>query len=88
MNKAELNQSLEFLNNPTGELQIIMYACFEGRDVKKLDIKAEDLTPIRKMFVDSVNRAVIEKEEFSVMSMIWICLKNYKSWKGLSEMMI
>lgn len=29
MNKAELNQSLEFLNNPTGELQIIMYACFE-----------------------------------------------------------
>lgn len=66
MNKAELNQSLEFLNNPTGELQIIMYACFEGRDVKKLDIKAEDLPPIRQMFVDSVNRAVIEKEEFSV----------------------
>ena len=43
-----------------------MYACFEGRDVKKLDIKAEDLPPIRQMFVDSVNRAVIEKEEFSV----------------------
>ena len=49
MNKAELNQSLEFLNNPTGELQIIMYACFEGRDVKKLDIKAEDLPPRRQL---------------------------------------
>lgn len=66
MNKAELNQSLDFLNNPTGELQIILYASFKEQTIKKLDIKAEDLPPIRQLFVDSVNRAVIDKEEFSV----------------------
>lgn len=66
MNKAELNQSLEFLNNPTGELQIIIYACFEEQATKKLDIKAEDLPPIRRLFVDSVNNAIISQEEFTV----------------------
>ena len=66
MNKAELNQSLEFLNNPTGELQIIMYACFEEQVVKKLDIKSEDLPPILRLFVDSVNNAIIAQEEFTV----------------------
>lgn len=66
MNKAELNQSLEFLNNPTGELQIIMYACFEEQVTKKLDIKAEDLPPIRRLFVDSVNNAIVTQEEFTV----------------------
>lgn len=66
MNKAELNQSLEFLNNPTGELQIIMYACFEEQVVKKLDVKSEDLPPIRRLFVDSVNNAIIAQEEFTV----------------------
>jgi len=66
MNKAELNQSLEFLNNPTGELQIIMYACFEEQATKKLDIKAEDLPSIRRLFVDSVNNAIISQEDFTV----------------------
>lgn len=66
MNKAELNQSLEFLNNPTGELQIIMYACFEEQVVKKLDVKSEDLPPIRRLFVDSVNNAIVAQEEFTV----------------------
>jgi hypothetical protein len=66
MNKAELNQSLEFLNNPTGELQIIMYACFEEQATKKLDIKAEDLPPIRRLFVDSVNNAIVAQEDFTV----------------------
>ncbi len=66
MNKAELNQSLEFLNNPTGELQIIMYACFEEQVVKKLDVKSEDLPPIRRLFVDSVNSTIVSQEEFTV----------------------
>lgn len=66
MNKEELNQSLGFLNNPTGELQAIVYALFEGHVVKKLDIKSDDLPPILQMFVDSVNNNVIDKEEFSL----------------------
>jgi hypothetical protein len=66
MNKAELNQSLEFLNNPIGELQIIIYACFEEQVTKKLDIKAEDLPPIRRLFVDSVNNAIVAQEDFTV----------------------
>lgn len=66
MNKAELNQSLEFLNDPTGELQIIIYACFEEQAPKKLDIRAEDLPPIRELFVNSVNNAIITQEEFTV----------------------
>lgn len=69
MNKAELNQSLEFLNNPTGELQIILYACFEEQATKKLDIKAEDLPPIKRLFVDSVNNAIIDKEDHSVIAL-------------------
>jgi hypothetical protein len=66
MNKTELNQSLEFLNNPTGELQIILYACLSDQNVKKLDIKADDLPPIKQLFVDSINNLIIEKEDFSV----------------------
>ena len=69
MNKAELNQSLEFLNNPTGELQIILYACFEEQATKKLDIKAEDLPPIKQLFVDSVNNSIIHKEDYSVIAL-------------------
>ena len=66
MNKIELNQSLGFLNNPTGGLQIILYACFEEQATKKLDVKAADLPQIMRLFVDSVNKAVIDKEDFSV----------------------
>lgn len=66
MNKAELNQSLEFLNNPTGELQIILYGCLSDQSIKKLDIKAEDLPSIRQLFVDSIRNLIIEKDDFSV----------------------
>ncbi len=66
MNKAELNQSLEFLNNPEGELQIVVYALFEEHVVKKLDIKLDDLPPVRQMFVDSVDRTVIDREGLTV----------------------
>ena len=66
MNKAELNQSLDFLNNPSGELQIIIYACIGEQATKKLDIKAEDLPPMRNLFVDSINNMIIDQEEFTV----------------------
>lgn len=69
MNKVELNQSLDFLNNPEGELQVIVYAYFGEQIVKKLDIKFEDLLPIRDLFVNAVNREIITQEEFSVIAL-------------------
>ena len=35
MNKVELNQSLEFLNNPGRDIQIILYACLTNGSIKK-----------------------------------------------------
>lgn len=69
MNKAELNQSLEFLNNPDGELQIILYACFVDNSVKKLDVKADDLPSIKQLFVNSINNIIINREGFSVINL-------------------
>ncbi len=66
MNKAELNQLLEFLTVPTGELQVILYACFKEQVTKKLDIRADDLPPIKQLFIDSVINMVINKDDFSV----------------------
>lgn len=66
MNKVELNQSLDFLNNPEGDLQVIVYAYLGNQLIKKLDIRYEDLSAIRDLFVSSVNREIISQEEFSV----------------------
>lgn len=66
MSKDELIQSLSFVNTPEGELQIIMYASFGEQVLKKLDIKSEDLTYIRNLFVQSVNSAIIERSEFTI----------------------
>lgn len=46
MTKNDLDNALAFINNPQGELQIIIYANVEdAAEPKKLDIKAEDLPP-------------------------------------------
>lgn len=66
MNKQELDHSLEFISNPNGELQLIIYACFPDLSVKKLDVKSEDLPPIRQLFIDSIKSQILEKEGISI----------------------
>jgi hypothetical protein len=68
MNKNELNNALAFINNPQGELQLIIYARIEDNPVpKKLDVKADDLTGIRQLFVNGINDSVINKNEHTVL---------------------
>jgi len=70
MTKTELNQSLDFINNPQGELQIIIYANLDGVDEpRKLDIKGEDLPDLKKIFVNGINYYVIDKDDYSVLQL-------------------
>tara|TARA_Y100001978_G_C23662691_1_gene419502 strand:+ start:468 stop:1463 length:996 start_codon:yes stop_codon:yes gene_type:complete len=70
MNKAELNQSLDFINNPEGELQIIIYANIQDvEEPKKLDIRGNDLPELRQIFLDGINSFIIEKDDYSVLKL-------------------
>lgn len=68
MNKQELNEALGFINNPKGELQIIIYANREDYDQpQKLNINVKDLPTIRTIFVESINSSIISKDEYTVL---------------------
>ena len=70
MTKDELNQTLDFVNNPDGELQIIIYANIQDvAEPRKLDIKGDDLPEIRQIFVDGINSFIIEKDDYSVLKL-------------------
>jgi len=70
MTKAELDQSLNFVNNPDGELQIIIYANIEDvAEPRKLDIRGDDLPELRQIFVDGINSLIIEKDDYSVLKL-------------------
>ena len=66
MNKIELNQHLNFVLQPNGELQIILYGCFAEGIVKKLDVKGDDLPAIVQLFVDSIKERILNKDDYSV----------------------
>lgn len=68
MNKLELNNALAFINNPNGELQIIIYANVDGiEEPRKLDIKGEDLPELKQMFVNSIQSLVVGKDDYVVL---------------------
>ena len=70
MNKEELNQSLDFINNPQGELQIIIYANIEDVvEPRKLDIKGDDLPALKQIFIDGINFSVIDKDDYTVLQL-------------------
>jgi hypothetical protein len=70
MTKTELNQSLDFVNNPDGELQIIIYAKIEDvAEPRKLDIRGDDLPELKEIFVDGINSFIIEKDDYSVLKL-------------------
>lgn len=68
MNKLDLNNALGFINTPQGELQIIFYAILEGDgEPRKLDIKGEDLPELKKLFVNAIQTAIIEKDDHVIL---------------------
>jgi hypothetical protein len=68
MNKQELNQNLDFLFQDNNSIDIIIYAIIDGdENPKKLDIKAIDLPPIKKLFIDSIKKSVYEESEYVVL---------------------
>jgi hypothetical protein len=70
MNKIELDNALAFINNPQGELQIIIYATVEDEDEpKKLDIKAHDLPEIKQIFIDGINNFIIAKNDYTILQL-------------------
>lgn len=70
MTKNDLDNALAFINNPQGELQIIIYANVEdAAEPKKLDIKAEDLPEIKNIFIDGINNFIIAKNDYSILQL-------------------
>lgn len=70
MTKNELDNALSFVNNPQGELQLIIYANLENvAEPKKLDIKAEDLPEIKTIFKDGIKNYIIEKNDYSILQL-------------------
>ena len=68
MNKQELDSALAFIDAPQGELQIILYASLESiAEPRKLDIREEDLSGLRDLFVSSIQASIIEKEDYTVL---------------------
>lgn len=68
MTKQELDQALQFLNNPQGELQTILYAVFKGGGApKKIDIKGDDLPPINDIFKAGIESYIIKKDEHEIL---------------------
>lgn len=68
MTKDELNESLQFLNNPQGELQIILYAVFKnGGEPKKIDIKGDDLPQITEIFRNGIRSYILEKDDHVIL---------------------
>ena len=62
MNKQELDNALAFINSPSGELQIIIYANVIGtNEPRKLNINEEDLIGLRQLFVSSLRQFGIRK---------------------------
>ena len=66
MNKIELDRHLNFVLQPSGELQIILYGCFPEGLVKKLDVKENDLPAMSQLFVDSIKERILDKNDHSV----------------------
>lgn len=58
MNKEELDHALDFINNPNGVLNIVLYTCMSDSKMKLLDVKYDDLLPIRDLFVNSINELI------------------------------
>lgn len=68
MNKHELNQSLAFLFQADANIQAIVYAILKNEDApRKLDIDDEDLPPIRTMFLDSIQKQLVSKDDYEVL---------------------
>jgi hypothetical protein pcarcW_14202 len=68
MNKQELDEALAFINAPQGALQIILYASLEGiAEPRKLDIREEDLSGLRDLFISSIQASIIEKEDYTLL---------------------
>lgn len=66
MNKEELDQALDFINNPDGSLNIVLYTCMSNSDLKLLDVKYDDLPPIKDLFINSIKEHIIEKADYTV----------------------
>lgn len=68
MNITELNQSLQFLYEEEATVEILVYTILKDEEKpQKLDIKADDLPEITKMFIASINSQIIEKTEYSLL---------------------
>ena len=68
MNKQELDNALAFINSPSGELQIIIYANVIGtNEPRKLNINEEDLIGLRQLFVSSLEDFIISKEDYTLL---------------------
>lgn len=67
MNKEELNTKLKYFQDNIEQIGAVVYVRLKGETTpKKIDIKSDDLSSIKKMFVNSLGSEIISKEDVSV----------------------
>jgi hypothetical protein len=70
MNKAQLDQALQVFIDSRDDVEIIIYGITQDDDSpKRLDIEANDLPPIKNLFLDSVLKSIVNKEDHSVLDL-------------------
>ncbi|NIJ46616.1 hypothetical protein FHR24_003106 [Wenyingzhuangia heitensis] len=71
MNKEELNQSLDFIiTNPIDKIEISIFSILkENNEVVRLDIELDNLPQIIKLFKNSIQNNIIEKDDFSILQL-------------------
>lgn len=68
MNKAELNNSLNFLYQPNANIQVNVYAILTNQEnPRKLDIAGADLSGIKDLFLESITNSIINENEHLVL---------------------
>ena len=68
MEKIDLDESLRFINNPAGQLEIVLYAELKNNlGIKMLDIEQEALPDLLNMYITSINSNIIEKDQHTIL---------------------
>lgn len=70
MNKEELNTSLSYFTENSGDIGITIYVVIKGQEKpKKLDIEAATLPDLKKMFLETIAEGIIKNNELSVIKL-------------------
>jgi len=70
MTRLELNDELEFFNDNFDEIGVSIYAMLKNQETPvKLDIEGEALVGLKTLFLNNVQKTIIDNEELSILNL-------------------